>query len=419
MISPEEYLLFLSARIELDSEAGTRIENTLKQNPDWAKVTIMAEQLGVQPLLCKHLSESRYAPYVPDEVMLGLQENFRRQSIRSLRMQSLVNQILKTMNQSGIPIILLKGAFLAKWIYKDIALRPMNDIDILCRDQDRDIVKEKMNNIGYYQQKIVYQSSVHEKFFADSDLGVIVPGAPGQDRFPPFLNKKGNKVDIHFSIFSELPDDAGTREKFSASSAEIMQNIWESASLSALNGEPACFLSPEDQVLYLSVHLYKHLSPDYGGITLYWFCDIHELIKYYGKKTDWDKFCTRAESIGVGPQAGYVLDLIRENWRTPVPNDVLRSLGRETQNLSLKDIIRKKSDYQLHYAKIIRQVKKISGWKNQIFFLLGFVFPSQEYLIFRYQPKKNSLVWLYYVIHPCALLIKIFRKIFLSRVCIF
>ncbi len=395
----KENLLFLSARIKLDNEAAAGMEEMLKQNPNWNLILKDSERLGVQTLLYKHLSENSFDSYVPKEVMLNLQQNFRRQSMRSLRMYSLINRIADSMNTCNIPIILLKGAFLAKQVYKDIALRPMNDIDILCRNQDSKIVREKMAELGFYEQKPVYQSKFHEKVFPDADLGVIVPSAAKDDRLYPFFNEKGNKVDIHFSLYEDK------------TAASIMQDVWKSAIPCHLDGLPVYCLSPEDQLLHLVMHLYKHIMPEYGGITLYWFCDIHELIKNNGDKTDWEKFCAKTGELGAGPQAGTILGLIKNYWHTPIPDRVLHRLGQDGENRSLKEIIQKQSDYRLHYTKIIKAAWKINGWKNRLYFLLGFIFPTREYLISRYQPKKHSLVWIYYVIHPCILSVKAVRRV--------
>ena len=193
IMTPEEYILPASARIQLDDKSAELIENALGQSLDWNRITALSERLGVQPLLFKHLSE-RYVSQVPDDVMKRLRENFHCQEMRSLRHYALIHQIADTMNQADIPVVLLKGAFLAKWIYRDIALRPMNDIDILCKKKDSQKIQEKMNELGYYQQKIAGQSQLHEKIIATKFM---------TDRFPPFFNDKGNKVDIHFDIFQE------------------------------------------------------------------------------------------------------------------------------------------------------------------------------------------------------------------------
>ncbi|MCP4104228.1 MAG: nucleotidyltransferase family protein [Desulfobacteraceae bacterium] len=392
----------------MDNKTATRMEDALKQNPDWSLVLKESERLGVQTLLYKHLSENSFGSYVPDEIMQNLQQNFRRQSMRSLRTYSLINRIANSMNSCNIPVILLKGAFLAKQIYKDIALRPMNDIDILCRNQDSSIIREKMAELGFYEQKPVYQSRFHEKAFPDADLGVIVPSAATDDRFYPFFNEKGNKVDIHFSLYDPqlIPG-----KKTADLQASIMEDVWKAATPFYLDGLTVYSLSPEDQLLHLTTHLYKHITPEYGGITLYWFCDIHELIKSNKDKTDWEKFCTKAEGLGAGSQTGTVLSLVKNYWDTPIPDRVLDRLGQGSENRSLEEIIYKKSDYRLHYAKIIKAAWKMDGWKNRLYFLMGFVFPTREYLISRYQLKKHSFVWIYYVIHPCILSVKAVRRL--------
>jgi len=392
IMTPEEYILIASARIEPDNEASELIKNTLEQNPDWSRIILLSEHLGVQPLLYKHLSE-RYSSQVPDYIMKHLRENFHRQSMRSLRHYALIQQITDTMNQADIPVVLLKGAFLAKWIYRDTALRPMNDIDILCRREDRQKIHERMNKLGYYQQKIAAQSPLHEKFITSRLMA---------DRFPPFFNDKGNKVDIHFDIFQES----------GVSSQQPTASVWNRIIPCSLNGSPVYSLSPEDLLLHLSLHLHKHLSPYFGVTMLYWFCDIHEVIRYYNEKINWEQFLENTETLESRSKIASVLHLLKENWRTPIPDYVLQQTGKESQNFSLLRILRKKEDYHYHYREIFKTVSEITRWKDRLYFLLRFVFPTREYLISRYQPENLSFVYFLYILHPFRLFIRAFQRFF-------
>lgn len=392
IMTPEECILTASARTEPDNEAAELIEITLERNPDWNRIIKLSEHLGVQPLLYKHLSE-KYSSQVPDDIMKQLRENFHRQGIRSLRHYALIQQIADAMNQADIPVVLLKGAFLAKWIYRDIALRPMNDIDILCRREDSRKIHERMNKLGYYQQKIAAQSPLHEKLITSRLMA---------DRFPPFINDKGNKVDIHFDIFQES----------GISSRQPTASVWNRIIPCFLNGSPVYSLSPEDLLLHLSLHLHKHLSPYFGVTMLYWFCDIHEVIRYYNEKINWEQFLENAEKLESGSKIASVLHLLKENWRTPVPDYVLQQIGRESRNFSLLRILRKEEDYHYHYREIFKTVSEITGWKERLSFLLRFVFPTKEYLISRYQPKNLSFVYFLYILHPFRLFIRAFQRFF-------
>jgi hypothetical protein len=47
-----------------------------------------------------------------------------------------LKEILIEFNKNNIPVILLKGAHLAQFVYGNIALRLMSDIDLLVKKED-------------------------------------------------------------------------------------------------------------------------------------------------------------------------------------------------------------------------------------------------------------------------------------------
>lgn len=384
-LSPEEYLTVLAARIDLDSDDAVRMERVLRQGLDWPTVKKYSHQLGVQPLLYKHLSQEKYAHYVPDEVMRFLKDRHRRESIKNLRIYGQINQILDSTNQANIPVILLKGAFMAKWIYGDIGLRPMSDIDILCREEDKQIVQNRLVELGY-KQETIYKSPLHEKL-----------SAPESMHLPPFYKPNAVRIEVHLNIFPKISHNS-----------KDMKRVWEAAIPSELNGLQVHYLSPEYQLFYLCIHLYNHIMS--GGIALYWLCDIHELIRHYKDKINWKQFSSIADSLGVGAQISSILDLIRTNWNTFIPKKLLYYPDTGINKLCLKTLIRnqftnktRKINFLSSYSGKLKTVTEIEGWGSLFYFIWRTIFPARAYLIYKYNPGSSFMAYLYYIIRPCKL----------------
>jgi hypothetical protein len=63
--------------------------------------------------------------------MAAFQRYYRLSAISSLYREAALRKLLGGFNACGIPVILLKGCYLGRFVYKDPALRPMDDVDVL------------------------------------------------------------------------------------------------------------------------------------------------------------------------------------------------------------------------------------------------------------------------------------------------
>jgi|GEM_PF-1678317 len=393
-LSPEDYLLVLAARLEMVPDDVAEMEGILSEGVEWSAVRASAHRLGVEPLLYKHLSQDRYAGYVTDGIIQPLKESYHNQSIRSLRIYGQLSRILDHMNQADIPIILLKGTYLAKWIYGDIALRPMSDIDILCRDRNTGAVQEILRALGYEEMENIAQSRFHEEISLKK-----------ASHLPPFIRNNAVRVEIHTDIFTKAPYQ--TRE---------MERVWEAIIPLDLNGVEAHCLSLEHQLLHLSSHLHNHLMS--GVSTLYWFCDIHEFTRHYREEIDWKQFRAIAESLGIASQIAALHDLLIRHWETGIPKDIVHPPGADVEGLSLKSAIfgnksMGKQSFLPSRIQLLRDIKKDDGMGKCLYYVLRHLFPARSYIINRYNPKDQREIYRYYIFHCYWRLRHAFTSLFL------
>jgi len=379
-LSPEEYLLVLAARLEMGLDDAAKMEGILREGVEWSAVRASARGLGVEPLLYKHLSQDRYAGYVPDGIIQPLKESYRKQAIRNLRIYGRLSRILDLMNEADVPVVLLKGSYLARWIYGDIALRPMSDIDLLCRDKDTGAVQEILRGLGYEEMKNIAQSRFHEKISLKK-----------ASHLPPFIMNNAVRVEIHTDIFTKAPYE--TRE---------MERVWETIIPLDVNGLETQSLSLEHQLLHLFFHLHKHLMS--GTVTLYWFCDIHEFVRHYQDEIDWNQFQAIAESLGIASQIAALHDLLLRHWKMSIPDNAVPSPDAGVDRLSLKSAIvgnksLGKQNFLPSRIRLLKDIKKEYGWGNSFYYVLRHFFPARSHIIHRYNPKNQREIYGYYIFH--------------------
>jgi hypothetical protein len=184
-----------------------------------------------------------------------------------------------------------------------------------------------------------------------------------------------------------------------------MSKVWDRVGRHAMDGLPVSCLAPDDLVLYLCIHLMQHLR--FGQCRLYWFCDIHEVIAFYGEEVLWERVLTAAESLAASDRVRPILGLLSRYWHSFVPE-----IQGNVSALSLAAILRKQvfMEREEEQKAIIRgQLKKlgmlreIPGWRSRIHFLWKLVFPSRENLMSRYGSRHRLAVYLPYVVHPLVL----------------
>jgi hypothetical protein len=382
-LSPEGLMQILASRVNLDLDDKAKMEALLRGDLIWPTIMTESWKLGVQPLLHKHLSQTRFSQYVPATVLGSLKEEYRNQSMRNLRVYGLIERLSSAFEEADITVVLLKGAFLARWIYRDIALRPMGDIDILCREEEAGLVRAKLVELGLHQETI-YPSPFHERFFAVNKGGHL----------NPFYGSRPLMIEVHFSVFPDVPHGF-----------THMEGVWGRVGRQPADGFSVSCLAPDDLVLYLCLHLMQHLR--FGQCLLYWFCDIHEVIAHYRDEIEWERLFTTAKSLAVTDQVQPILRLLNRYWHISLPE-----MHGDIKELSLAAILRKQvllREEEKKKAIIRGQLHKfgmlgdIPGWRNRIYFLWKLVFPSRENLISRYGPRCSLMLYLSYLVHPLVL----------------
>lgn len=370
----EDLLINLLARTEIEQDVFEKIKKILKSNLNWTYFSNKAKKEGVSGLVYRSLSRiDNTRSIVPKETWKILENCHYTIAVRNNYIYQNLGDVLNSFNQAGIEAIVLKGTFLAEKIYKNIALRPMVDIDLLVHKENLPRIKKELGKLGYRVNRPDYQTSL-EAF--GSVLG--------------FIKEGGILLEIHWDI--------AQIERFKRVVQVDNDALWEAAKTCKIADVDTLVLSPE----YLILNLCIHLSLNHSFHGLIWFCDLREVLRYYKKEIDWKYIVEKAKEYKVKTVLYYCLYFFHRLLDVPLPLEVLKELEPLKIRKRLLEFFRSE-DCELRGNRYIEQVLMMDKTKDFLKVLLKIVFPSKEWLRYRYSITVPRKIYLYRLLHPFML----------------
>jgi Uncharacterised nucleotidyltransferase len=208
--------------------------------------------------------------------------------------------LVAALGAAGIPAMLLKGAAVVHHTGGEVALRPMDDIDIA-----------------------VPLASLHAAFAVAAEVGFTQEG-PARTReelevCAALLHALGTRndasalVDVHWHM---IPDGLHP---------EADRDFWHAAE-PALLGRAACSASSREDTM---LHAVAHAARPETDPSLRWAADVAALVQSApARGIDWDRLVRQARRHRVALQMAQALDVVRRVADVPVPAEVVRALGR-------------------------------------------------------------------------------------------
>ncbi len=259
----------------------------------WDEMVRRAEEHGIAPLLFHRLQALPSTAPIPTTAVNALRSMYLESMITGMQLHKSLHDLLIMFQKENVAIIVLKGAHLAQLIYKNVALRPMIDVDILVRKADLPQVHEMLLASGY-------RVSGDQARFEKEHFHYIYSPPDG-----------GIGVEIHWNIQpSAFPVD--------------VDGLWERAQPVTIAGVEVLVLSPEDLLLHLCLHASSYHLYSWFGLRA--ICDISETICHYGDRIDWNVVRERSRAWKAGNSIYLTLLLARKLLEAAVPDDVLKSL---------------------------------------------------------------------------------------------
>lgn len=253
-------LLALCARADGHPVFYEQLARHAERFDAWHILPAQAELHGMAPLLWHHLRIAGLP--LPSHTEKTLQGLVLRHRLLHRTHMTVLKEINRLFEQSGIRAVLLKGLALASQYYPDPALRPVSDLDLLL---DRADILPALNALtaAGFQPHPLHASRTSN--LLPSELKVDSPLIAGFRV----------QVELHFPS----PHDF-TREEFKdLNAAQPLADVGNAIFVSA----------PLDTLRYLSRHLRRHLFAATASkpLSLKWMADMVSLAEQQAEALDW------------------------------------------------------------------------------------------------------------------------------------
>jgi hypothetical protein len=291
-LSPEDRLLLRCAGIHEDDLTGESTAEIIGSSLDWDGLIRKSLRHGVASLLHAYLDGLDTQQRIPARISHRLKSIYYASAMRAVRAEQQVTDILAGLGGLGIDAILLKGLFLAKTLYQNVALRPVGDIDLLIRYRDIRPVDALLRQLGFGlapgSLPLTYYLKVH------FHVTYLNPSKPGS--IP---------LEIHWGV-----QDDFNIPKINA------DEMWSRARPWTIGSCETLALHPEDLIIYLCYHADKHtcfsryvddwaevgpgiVLANTASAELLWYADIRRFIHRCAGGLDWSRLTDTCRRWGV------------------------------------------------------------------------------------------------------------------------
>jgi|Deesub1362A_J573_1020465.scaffolds.fasta_scaffold00877_11 hypothetical protein len=377
-LEPEEEFIIHSLRSEF-SESEEGIWPDLS-SIDWETLYTKTRQWVITPLF-NRLIAIRYPSLIPGDLLQKIKLAYLSTFITNEAYYRRLTELLEALGATGIRVILLKGAHLAQFVYQDIGLRPMSDVDILIKREDLSTTERVLIRLGYEY----YTSTNSVQWYKTNHFHL------------PFTHPQAIRhLEVHWDFVTQhSPFNIG------------MEGVWERAVGVEIHGIKAMIPSPEDAILHLCFHA-AHDDMLRGGIRP--LLDIAMLIKRHRKEIRWDHLVSLAKEWRCERYLYITLLLSDRLLCAGVPDRVLPSLIDDTLSDDLlldaleRVFFRKGNPLPISNITNIERFKVKGGLIKRLAGVFKEVFIPPEEMRIRYRLSSPGLVYLYYPVRLFTLL---------------
>ncbi|MGH9172321.1 MAG: nucleotidyltransferase family protein [Acidimicrobiales bacterium] len=249
----------------------------------------------VMPMLYRRLSS-----HVPDDAALAtLKGVYRHTWYQNQRLLHLTEQLLHTLDDAGIPTLLLKGAAMIEVYYRDAGMRPMVDVDVLVPDSRVLEAFRLLAGAGWKERTCQPYSRLRVTHHAAE-----------------WTDEKSRAVDLHWNaLHVPASDDA----------------FWAAAVPVKVRSAGTLALCPADQLL----HLLAHGTGPFGAPVM-WVADAMTVLQACGDASpdasaeplDWDRLVRGAIDRGLTVRVARALRYLESGFAVAVPAATMASLSQ-------------------------------------------------------------------------------------------
>jgi hypothetical protein len=326
----------------------------------WAALADEAEAQGVAPVLFRLLEGPDIS--APSPVLEHLRRCYEQSAMHVGAAWLQLEEFLHASADARLePPMVLKGMALGSWLYPSLALRPVRDIDLLIRPDDRGAVRRLAEQLGYTRTPVFAPTSWHAEILAEEAT---------EEGYVPRDPSARLKLDIH----AEPVPPIETRSI----------PLWHSAVEQRYGSARALVPSREHLLLLLLLHIVKHRAGSGPPPCLLWWLDVALLLRECAAQLDWDEVMSAGSGLdeGIARLVAECLVAVEESFALGgVPGPVLGALARGSSPRAEHDLFGKVPGIDLREARVVMaRSRRLSSPLSRIRWALGYAFPSPGYV---------------------------------------
>lgn len=361
-----------AARLFLAVLAGSESATTLDMhNVNSAAVGQWLVRQGLGPL-----AFSRCRQAFPDLAAHLEADSFTAVAQSSLNADSL-SQIEMAFKEAGLPLVLLKGAALARTVYGDMAFRTMSDMDIWVPGADMPQAASLMKQLGFRAHGGKPNRSLALQMLAQGEI--------------QFYGEHWGMVELHWSPF---PGWWLTR-----TTAVDETAVWQRIE-PIVAGENSYQLAAEDMVIQVAVHL--AVNSQFSVAAVRGLLDIALTAK--SRPVDWTVVARRARAWRVGTAVWQALSLLDQLIGTPHLDKALSLLRPSRwrrwllhQWVSAESVLQG-SDLRNGRSRFVLLLLLVDRPQDMMRLVWRTLWPEPDWLEARYQGQGNHWSHLWQVV---------------------
>lgn len=394
----EQRVLLLALHPIPGIEENIELGKLVSSNLDWQQITDSAIWHGVAQIVYKNLLAFLNQDTVPYEILEELKKLYQKNRIRNTIVLNEVEQVYHSLNDSLIPAIPLKGAFLTPNVYRDVGLRPMSDVDLLIKKSDLDEINTILLSLGYQlNEPDLYDHQIKNHYHIQY-----------------FNLKRKILIELHWGVWASHHSHF-----FNSNDFRLVDNFWARAIKYRNDLDSIKVLHPNDLLIMLLLHFIQHrfVGHNEKGFrnkgTLLQLCDIVRAIRYYDEKINTAQFMREVEHLGLTKVIVASLCIVQQifqEWPTPGFNTTW-NMNPTTEDKEFIEIIIKNMFVRVepfgNIPKSILNLRYEDSFLKILKKLFFEVFPPPDILSKKLNKEINyRLISIHYITRPFKLLSK-------------
>jgi hypothetical protein len=321
---------------------------------EWLRSVDLEAEIGWSSVRLLPLAYQNLSRHGCSDPRMGLLKGvYRRVWLETNRLFHRTAPLLRAFHDSGVDMLLLKGAPMTLAYYRNFSLRAMSDIDICVGRGQIENATRVLDEQGWkpcapLRSMIKYR---HGLEYQHEELG---------------------SIDLHWHVLKEIPD------------AAVDERFWAASEALDFLGIPVRQLHPEDALLHTVTHgLYANHEPP-----IRWITDSLAILSSRGTDIDWPRLFEFAERHRLFHRLAIGILYLVEHHGAPVPVTYVKTL--RGARASWLDRLERRWLFQSHprtpfgwlWKRAFLRYWRITHTRNPLRF-------TQGYLLFVYRAETR------------------------------